>query len=189
MFTEQKFISKEFKSILCDLTSTPLFVHNGTYNYQIVNASLISLKQYIESHLESKQVIRRVYSILVECIENIYRHGFAFENKLEFNTIYGFVILTLNKDSYSIYTGNFIKNTEIEHLSKTLNNVIIAENADLKGDYNYILDNNELSEKQGMGLGIIDIALRSKEPIKYKTITYNKDVSFFILEVTVTKKK
>jgi hypothetical protein len=185
MFKEQTHLSNEFKLVLCNPLVLPLFVHSGNYNYQMVNASLISLRQYLEANISKKTTVRKIYSVLVECIENIYRHGHAIENDNGLKSVFGYVILGLLNNRFHIWSGNFIKNTEVDKLKEFLNTTIIANSDTLQDNYNYILNTGELSEKQGMGIGIIDIALRTKEPLKYKIVAADKNLSIFALEISV----
>lgn len=187
MFSEQKYISDEVKTIVVNENLVPLFLYSGIYNYQSVNTHLITLRQYLESHIQKKQTIRRIYNILVECIENINKHGFSFKSENDFSSIYGYVVLASESTRYSVWVGNFISNNEIKEIKKLFDDIIISDSSELKDTYNYKLYNNKISEKQGMGIGIIDIALRSKEPIKYKTKPFSSDVSFFSLEISIPK--
>lgn len=186
-FSEQKYISTEVKKILGNNSLIPLFLYTGIYNYQSVNTHLITLRQYLESHIDKKQTIRRIYNILVECIENINRHGFSFKRENDFNSIYGYVIFATEESRYSVWVGNFISKEDVNAIKKLFDEIVISDNTDLKEAYSFKLQNNELSEKQGMGIGIIDIAIQSKEPINYKITPFTDTVSFFSLEITIPK--
>lgn len=187
MFLEQKYISSEIRKIISNEDVVPLFLYTGIYNYQAVNTHLITIKQYLETHIESKQIIRKIYRILVECIENINKHGFSFKKDNETSSIYGYVVLASDDEKYTIYVGNFVANEEIPSIKKMFDSVIELEKDALKEAYNTKLHHTELSAKQGMGIGIIDIALMAKKPIKYATHFFNDDVSFFTLEILIPK--
>ena len=58
MFTEQKFISDEIKTILNKDDLIPLFLYTGIYNYQAINSHLVTLKQYLSSHISKKKTIK-----------------------------------------------------------------------------------------------------------------------------------
>ncbi len=187
MFKEQKYLANEVKSIMNLEEVIPLFIFTGSFTFHEVNSHLISLKQYLESHISTKITKRNIYSILVECVENINKHGFGFENDNQIVTNYGYVIFAFENNKYKIFVGNFINQDEIEYIESTINEINLSDIEDLKEVYRDKLENNELSKKQGMGIGIIDIALRSKEPIKLTTKKYSENASFFSLEITVTK--
>lgn len=187
MFLEQKYISSEVRRIVGNEKVVPLFLYTGIYNYQSVNTHLITIKQYLESHIDSKQVIRKIYRILVECIENINKHGFSFKRVNESNSIYGYVVLAADDDEYSIHVGNFVSNNEMTEVKNLFDSVSGLEKDALREAYNYKLHNTQLSAKQGMGIGIFDIAMMSKKPIKYNILPFNDDVSFFNIEIIIPK--
>lgn len=187
MFLEQKYISSEIRKIVANENVVPLFLYTGIYNYQAVNTHLVTIKEYLETHIESKQLVRKIYRVLVECVENINKHGFSFKRENSINSIYGYVVLAADDEKYTIYVGNFVSNDEIGSIKIMFETVTELERDALKEAYNNKLHNTELSSKQGMGIGIIDIALMAKKPIKYATQIFNDDVSFFTLEIIIPK--
>lgn len=187
MFLEQKYISSEIRKIIANESVVPLFLYTGIYNYQAVNTHLVTIKEYLESHIDSKQIVRKIYRVLVECIENINKHGFSFKSEKEKNSIYGYVVLAADDDKYSIHVGNFISTSEIESIKSMFETVTELEREALKDAYNQKLHHTDLSPKQGMGIGIIDIALMAQKPIKYTTQPFNDNVSFFTLEIIIPK--
>lgn len=188
MYKEQKYLFENIKSILNIEDITPLFIYSGVYTYHSVNAHLVTLKQYLESHVSTKNVKRNIYNILVECIENINRHGFEFKKDgEETSSNYGYVIFASEVDKYSIWVGNFVLTEDIEYVKKIIDEIAISSNVKLREMYRDKLSNNQLSLKQGMGIGILDVALRSREPIKFITKEFNETTSFFSLQIKVTK--
>lgn len=187
MFEEQRYLAEEVKEILNTDGIVPLFVHTGVYTYQSVNTHLVTLRQYLESHIATKNAKRSIYNILVECIENINRHGFVFRKEDASTSNYGYVIFASEPSRYSIWVGNFIPSQDIHSIKRVFDEVTSSNNEELKTVYRHKLANNELSDKQGMGIGIIDIALRSKEPIKFTIKDFKDTTSFFSLEITVNK--
>ncbi|MBC7694486.1 MAG: hypothetical protein H7141_03470 [Burkholderiales bacterium] len=185
MFTEQKFISAEIKTIINKDDLIPLFLYTGVYNYQAVNSHLVTLKQYLSSHISKKKTIKDSYNILVECLENINKHGFSFKKDDETDSIYGYVIFASEPTRYSVWVGNFIAEKDFVILKKMFDEIITANNEELRELYRTKLINNELSEKQGMGVGIIDVLLKSKETINFTSKKFNNDTYFFSLEITI----
>ncbi len=187
MFLEQRYISSEIRRIVANESVVPLFLYTGIYNYQSVNTHLITVKQYLETHIDSKPIVRKIYRVLVECIENINKHGFSFKRENESNSIYGYVVLAVDDEKYTIYVGNFVATNEVANIKTTLDTVIELEKEALREAYNNKLHHSDLSPKQGMGIGILDIAIMAKKPIKYITTPFNDDVSFFALEIIIPK--
>ena len=58
---------------------------------------------------------------------------------------------------------------------------------ELKAYYKEVLNNGELSEKGGGGLGLIDIAKKSRNKLQYSFREIDEDYSFFTLTVKILK--
>ena len=56
---------------------------------------------------------------------------------------------------------------------------------ELKTYYREVLSSNELSEKGGAGLGIIDLVRKSGNKIEYRFDTVNEQFSFFSMIVNM----
>mgnify|MGYP000996496446 CR=1 FL=1 len=187
MFREQKFISNEIKSIMRKDNLIPLFLYTGIYNYHAVDSHLVTLKQYLKSHIDKKKTVKESYNILVECLENINHHGLSFKTEDDSDSIYGYLIFASEPNRYSVWAGNFVAANDFLKLKDSLDEIINTNNEELKSLYRQKLGNNDLSEKQGMGIGLIDIVLKSKEPIAYVAKQIDDDTYFFSLEITIQK--
>jgi hypothetical protein len=59
---------------------------------------------------------------------------------------------------------------------------------ELKDMYKFILNHQRLSEKGGGGLGLVDIARKTGNALDYKFHEYDKEYSFFNLDVYINYK-
>lgn len=186
MFKEQKFISEEIKSVISKKELVPLFLYTGIYDYHTVNSHLVTLRQYLTTHIPKKKTIRDSYNILVECIENINRHGLSFKSEEENNeAIYGYVMFASEDTKYTVYVGNFISGKDYVLFKKMFDEMITSDNEKLRDIYRNKLLNNELSEKQGMGIGLIDVISKSKEPVKFHSKLFEDETYFVSLEIAI----
>lgn len=188
MFKEQTFIADEIKSVINKKDLVPLFLYTGIYDYHTVNSHLVTLKQYLTTHIPKKKTIRDSYNILVECIENINRHGLSFKREENTgNAIYGYVMFAMENDKYSVYVGNYIAKNDFVLFKKMFDEMVTAGNEQLREIYRQKLLNNELSEKQGMGIGLIDVISKSKDPVTLNSKPFSEDSYFISLEVAIEK--
>lgn len=190
MFKEQKFIAEEIKTVISKKDLVPLFLYTGIYDYQTVNSHLVTLRQYLTTHISKKKTIRDSYNILVECIENINRHGHAFKSdddtkEEKKDSIYGYVMFAMEEAKYSVFVGNFIAEKDYVMFKKMFDEMITADNETLREIYRQKLMNNKLSEKQGMGIGLIDVISKSKEPVIFNSKPFEDGTYFVSLEVVI----
>ena len=55
--------------------------------------------------------------------------------------------------------------------------------------YKKQIKEGKISEKGGAGLGLIDIARKTEEPLEYQFLQLDQDTFFFILKVEINAKK
>lgn len=160
-----------------------ILTYLGDITPEITNALLKAIKYDNDKFEEEIAVKKKVYKIIVECLENICRHSERVEKKLSQS------IFLLGKDdkNYYIITGNYIYGNQMEPIKSLIDSVNQMSKDEIKEKYREILAEGKISEKGGAGLGIIDIALKSDNQIKYDFIPMANDVSFYIFKVQVAK--
>ncbi len=132
----------------------------------------------------SKTIISRVYSVAVECLDNVLKHS-AHNAGKKINTDYPpqFVLKKDNKN-IMINTRNLIENNSLNDLSDSLDKVNLLKPEQLKQLYKSKLKSAEISEKGGAGLGLITIAKISRQKVKYRFGEVDENYSYFDLEIT-----
>jgi hypothetical protein len=69
---------------------------------------------------------------------------------------------------------------------ETVNNLEMPE---LKDYYNNIISNTEISERGGAGLGLVDMAIKSGNKLRYNVYEYDNEKSLFTLNITLNETK
>ena len=168
--------------------------HNVMLSFkgQITSELLSSVLQIMENKMEileePPKIKKKVYNILVECLQNLYHH-LGEEDQKELNIRDLSAIFTVGKENgqYSIHTGNYIANKHVDLLRSRIDKVNGMSRDELKLYYQEVLNNGEMSDKGGGGLGIIDIARKSREKINYEFKKVDSENSFFSLNIKVTQ--
>ena len=91
------------------------------------------------------------------------------------------------EDHYLITTGNFILSENVNKLKTKLDYINGLEKDELKAYYKEVLNNGQMSNKGGGGLGMIDIARKSGQKLDYSFSHINDKNSFFSLNVKVVQ--
>ena len=160
-----------------------------SFKGDVTSDMLSSMLQIMESKLENlgeaSKIKKKVYNILVECLQNLYHHRDEMKRPGKEEESAAVFMIGKNKDSYNIITGNYIKNNRIEKLKGRIDQVNSLDKEGLKGLYQEVLNNPERSEKGGGGLGIIDIARKSENKLDYDFMTIDENYSFFSLYITI----
>jgi hypothetical protein len=89
-------------------------------------------------------------------------------------------------NAYTIFTGNYILNENVNGLKSRLDEVNSLTKEELKDYYKQVLNNGEMSLKGGGGLGMIDIARKTGQKLHYNFQNIDNKVSFFSLNIKIT---
>jgi len=163
-----------------------------SFKGEITSEIITMVLQIMETRLEAEEakssVKKKVFNILVECMQNLYHHAEA-EKTGEEKTRKAMLEMYFVDGYYNIVTGNYIKNETVENLKSRLDKVNSLSKDDLRQFYREILDNNQISSKGGANLGMIDMARKSGEKLEYNFTQVNDDTSFFDFKVRIASKK
>lgn len=165
--------------------------HNILLSFKgdITSELLTSILQIIETKMEDMQeepkVRKKVYNVLVECLQNLYHHIDESFDDGEKSKSAIFMIGRVDGE-YNIITGNYILNENVSGLKNRLDEVNSLSKEELKEYYKKILNNGEMSLKGGGGLGMIDIARKTGQKLNYNFMSVDDKYSFFNLNIKVT---
>ncbi len=156
------------------------------YSDSITSKTLESLVAITEDklsrHTTEIKTKKKVFNVMVECLQNISRHG----QKDEKNTVSSiFIIGKDEKERFFILSGNSIDKKDEKELRAKIDKVNSMNSEELHNSYLEIIDEGEMSDKGGAGLGLIDIARKSKNKIHYHFRPVDKNSVFFIFKVNI----
>ena len=163
-----------------------LLAYKGEFNHNIVNSILSNAKSQMQN-LEIDLVVRKkLYNIMVECLENINRYaGEGLFDKNDVVPHYPLFLLGTSSQGFYITVGNLIKDKDKATLKQKLDDVNSLNREQLKEKYRDTIMNSRIAGNSGAGLGIIDMALKSDNKLVYTFNNVKEDISFFILEIKV----
>ena len=164
-----------------------------SFKGEITSDLLTSILQIMENKMETMQeepkMKKKVYNVLVECLQNLYHHlDEVTEAEMDKNRSAIFMIGKL-ESKYTIFTGNYILNENIQGLKNRLDEVNALSKEELKEYYKKVLNNGEMSLKGGGGLGMIDIARKTGEKLEYNFLEIDNKISFFTLNIKVSSQQ
>ena len=140
----------------------------------------------IESGLGSKdsvQTRKKVFNILVEAMQNIFKH----ENDDTSNSEGREGIFTIGKSNgiYQIAVGNKIRKNRIDALKAKLELVNNSDLATLNKLYDEVIMSDTISEGNGAGLGLIDMKLKSGRNLIYDFQNMDLENAFYSLQIDI----
>lgn len=168
--------------------------HNIMLSFKgdITSELLTSILQIMESKMEnldeSPKMRKKVYNVLVECLQNLYHHMDEVPNVVDSDLPNRSAIFMIGKegDDYRIITGNYMYTSHVEKLKGRIDTVNTMDKEQLKAYYKETLNNGEMSAKGGGGLGMIDIARKSGQKLDYHFEPLANDCTFFTLNIKIS---
>ncbi|MDG1914491.1 MAG: SiaB family protein kinase [Crocinitomix sp.] len=158
-----------------------ILAYDGVLSKDIVAAFLTRLKIDIEKTSVPKKEKKRFFSIVVECIQNLSKHGTV----SELSDAHFLVLVEKENSTLKISTGNVVKNETQETIQALINNVNNKNKSELREMYKNGISKNVLTKKGEASLGLIDIARKSNQKLKYQFKKIDNNTSFFIFQTQI----
>ncbi|BDD09214.1 hypothetical protein FUAX_16460 [Fulvitalea axinellae] len=116
---------------------------------------------------ESKPVRKRIFSVALEVLQNVFHHGDPFGRNcaLEGSLVY----FKVRRDAghYYLLASNLLAETKVEYLRNKIDIVNGLNRSQLENVYRLRLGLGGMRRKKGAGLGLLFIRRRSEQKIEY----------------------
>lgn len=161
-----------------------LLIYNGEITFDKIEDILTLFNQRMPE--TNSQVCKiRLFSIMVECLENAYRHNYtppdqSPEIKID---------LSQDESTFILSVGNKIANVELKPFTDRIDKLNELSFPEIKSVYNETIHKAHISEKGGAGLGLLKILRSSRLPMKYKTTNIDDKCSFITITITIADTK
>ncbi len=169
------------------LKNNIILVYEGEFTQEITKSVLAMAERNMDSVGEESGIKRKVFNVMVECLQNIVKHG---DDPIDGETKTNAAVFMIGKqkESYVITSGNPVKDEHVADLKNKLDQINSLDKDGLKALYKEIIKGGTgLSEKGGAGLGFVDMARKSGQKLEYGFEPLEKGQSFFSLKTTVPR--
>jgi hypothetical protein len=157
--------------------------HFGVFSQDLINSIAGGVEELMVSNGDQKKIIKRVFSILIEGLQNVRLHG----ESDELDRQLAFLLVCKNISSYVIVFGNIIQNEDRDVLITYLDKINKLNETELKELYFKVLSKGYLSKKGGAGLGFLTMRLKSQNVLTYTIDNLLDDKSLFKVEVLINR--
>jgi len=161
-----------------------MLIYQGEVTQEVTNAFTSVTEADMEKNAESNSIQRKVFHVMVECLQNISRHA----NEQEIGGVgKGIFMLSKDENKYYITTGNIVETNNIDKIKEFLTHINSLDKEELKILHKKQLHEGSLSDKGGAGLGFIDIVKKAGEKLIFHFLPVDEKFSFFILTVSISR--
>ncbi len=159
-------------------------VYEGEFTQEITKSVLSMAEKNLDYMGEELSIKRKVFNVMVECLQNICKHSDSVEVTEDKGAIF---MIGLENDSYVLTSGNFIYNEYVPALEQRLNQINSLDKEGLKDLYKELIKTGSISDKGGAGLGFVDIARKSGKKLEFDFEKVNDKYSFFSFRSTIDR--
>ena len=168
------------------MEDTTLIYYRGNIRYETIGELIHKFKQQAPLLGISMGTYKRILLIIIESLENMMKHS---ENpEPDTGNDLPQLSVTLKDNKYIIETTNPISTVNIPHLKARIDQLNNLDQQELKNLYKETITDGVFTKRGGAGLGLIEIAKISCNPILYDFQPAGKNHNRFRQLVTVDVK-
>ena len=168
------------------------FCYVGPISQNLLTDIMGMLEQKMSLEQASRATILRVFSVVVEKVQNILHYsdeqlsGQTLENEEPEATFrQGIIVVGYDHAHYFVLSGNVIANKKVPVLRENLTNLRNMSKAELKEYYQEQRRKDPEKESKGAGLGFVEMAKKASQPIEFDFKPIDDQTSFFSLKTII----
>jgi len=162
--------------------------YKGSMNSDTIKHLIGLAESYILDLKAPKSIKKRLITIILESIQNSFHY---IKKHLEDDLIKHSTFLIVSKPEdkgFKVVSGNCIKQETVTELEERILKINQMDEQELQAAYIKAIDKEVLPQKGGAGVGLIDIARKTKNKIFYNFEPINEEYSLFSLQVILEPK-
>jgi len=166
-------------------SSETILEYQGHVDLRIIESLLRKLKQSKGYTDLDTTTGRRLYALVVECLENIAKNSVILpsDNK----KIQPYITVTNENNQVIILAGNSVNKHIIDKVSRMLDYVNQLDEVALRTFYEHKISMETVPEENGAGLGFITMRIKSGNKIGYSFTDLNKEIAYFRIQIPINK--
>ncbi len=154
--------------------------YRGHLTFSTIGRLLTILKNKMAEKGITLSVYKRILSVMIEVLENIYKYSEKYQNNLyiakNFTPTFR---IDKDREKYFIVATNPLRVEDAAVLKKKIERINNTDEAGLKLLYRQTISNGQFTENGGAGLGLIELVKISNNPIDYSFTPINKEFSLY----------
>ena len=163
--------------------SKVLVSHFGAFSQDLVSSLTLGVENLLRSKNVEKQVVKRIFSILIEGLQNIRIHG----QKDETSRQLGYFIFSESSNNFHISLANMISTDDFQKVENYIEKINNYTKQELKETYLSVLEKEFLTTKGGAGLGFITTRMKSGSPLQHSYFALEDGNMLFTFRIDIEK--
>lgn len=174
----------EYYKKMCERNIVLAF--QGALSQDILVGIAETIKSKFTNQLLKPNLVKKIFAVFIEMAQNIAYYS-AERIKMENNSEVGagIILVTEKNKAFTITSGNLVDKNKIMEIISHCNKINSLNSVELKDFYKTQIKSARVEGKKGGGIGLIDIARRSGNPITYGATPVDNINSFLVLSVKI----
>lgn len=147
------------------------------------------IKQKSISSAKKPALIKKVFSVFIEMAQNISHYSTErvyLHNKPDDLGIGAGIIMVMETNKhFTVTSGNLVANDNLPFILNHCNTINKMDKEELKTFYKQQIKATREKWKRGAGVGLIDMARKSGNPIQYRVTPVDDHNSFLVLSIKI----
>lgn len=160
-----------------------MFSHLGSFTLDFVSGLTDWMEKMMISTGDKRIVIKRMYTILIEGLKNVRKHG---ERDAKGEQL-GFLMVCRGDDNYHIAIANLVKRENKDDLISFIEKINSIADDELPVRLYKALDSEFLDSQSGAGLGMVITRIKTGRKLHYTTYEINDELNLFVFEVALSR--
>jgi len=158
----------------------------GPFSHSIIEELGNAVKRYMEAEQLTKDTMTDVFSTFIEQTQNVrnYARRKADDGNMEQDFSSGIVVIGKNDAGYEVSSGNIVEKIDIRKALDTLDMLKDLDKKELKSLYKENL-RKPTTPGANPGLGLIDMARKASQPLRYTLREIDDRYCFFSLKAII----
>lgn len=154
-----------------------------------VDAPLIStISQQFRNRINRCRAVERLCAIIIELAQNI---QFYSAEKISYgkgDQRVGWIQVFEKESKFILRSGNAVRYPKVNKLVKQCELISTLDKEGLRRLKRSQRSNSRNIPHTGAGIGLIQVALLSRNPVDFEVIQINEEYAYFIFKITINKK-
>ncbi len=159
--------------------------YHGPVDLKVIDLLLKKLRKSKEFKILNLTTGKRVYAIVVECLENISKNQ-VFQSSNE-SGLHAHINVRKENDKIVVISGNPVPAGAKDNLVRKLDKINNLDEAALQTLYETKINRESKNGENGAGLGFIYMALKSGNKIIYRFSPLTNGYLFFEIQITLNR--
>jgi len=160
---------------------------NGPLSHSIIEELGLAVRRYLENEPSGSEKMMDVFSVYIEQTQNVRNYVKTKASEPQYQSQYNAITLMIGREDqhYVVMAGNVVHLSDVDHLITKIEQLRLLDASGLKALYKEQRRKPLESNARGAGLGLIDMARKTSQPLSYEIQPIDENIAFFTLKAVV----